>query len=329
MKTILFDSADLPGDERLRKECWVDTLSSGYVRLQADTTPDAPFTGQLRIAILGQTAVGQISGSVQTIARTATEIAAQNTDNAVLLVNAGSNQLLVGQKGKQVDCAMGSAVLIEQCEPSFIRLSPQDVCDFVAIQLPRQQLGLRDHDIENRFMKPVPASAPALALTRSYVDTLLRCADAEMTGVPRFASDHIVDLVLATAAPANAEWEQRYPDLRAVRLEMVQREIGRNFMAPDFSLTELARRLDVSPRYVQALLADAETSFTDEVTKRRLAQARDMLLSPRCIHMKILDIAYECGFPTIAHFHRIFRKHFGATPGEVRRRAATDRARRG
>ncbi|HEY4135493.1 MAG TPA: helix-turn-helix transcriptional regulator, partial [Alphaproteobacteria bacterium] len=80
----------------------------------------------------------------------------------------------------------------------------------------------------------------------------------------------------------------------------------------------LARRLDVTPRYVQLLLAEIETSFTDELTKRRLDRARETLASPHCFHKSIMDISQECGFSTISHFHRIFRRRFGVTPGEVR-----------
>jgi AraC-like DNA-binding protein len=321
MQTILFDSDNLPGDERLRRERWVDSLSSGYVRLHADAKPNVRFNGQLKIMLLGQAAIGRITGTVHTIARTATEIAAENTDNAVLLLNRGTNDMLVEQKHKGIACAVGAAVLIEQCEPSSIKMSPQHVCDFVAIQLPRQQLRGHDCSLEDRFMIPVAASTPALALARGYVDTLLKLSDTDEVDIPRFSADHIADLVAAAVAPENLFQEKQAPNLRVARFEMIRRELDRNFMMFDFSLTVLARRLAVSPRYVQALFSEAATSFTDEVTKRRLARAHDMLASPRHAHMSIMDIAHECGFPTVSHFHRMFRRRFKATPGDVRSKA--------
>ena len=125
MQTILFDSTDLPGNERLRRERWVNSLSSGYVRLRADAKPNVPFNGQLRIILLGQAAIGRISGTVQAIARRTTEIAIENTDNAVLLLNSGTDEMLVEQKGKSIACTAGAAMLIEQCEPSSIEVSAQ------------------------------------------------------------------------------------------------------------------------------------------------------------------------------------------------------------
>lgn len=324
MQRISFDSADLPGDERLRRDRWVDSLSSGYVRLRADARPNVPFDGQLKIMLLGQAAIGRIYGTVQTISRGAAEIAIENTDNAVLLLNSGTDEMLVEQSGKSVACTAGAAVLIEQCVPSTINVSAQHHCNFMAIQLPRQQLRGQTCNVEDRFMAPIPASASAPALAYAYVETLLKLSGAaEQADIPRFAADHIADLVVAAVALKTLHQETQAPSLRAARFETVRRELDRNFMMPGFSLTALARRLLVSPRYVQALFSEAGTSFTDELTTRRLMRAHEMLASPHYAHMKVMDVAYECGFPTVSHFHRIFRRHFDATPGEVRDRAIT------
>jgi AraC-like DNA-binding protein len=37
--------------------------------------------------------------------------------------------------------------------------------------------------------------------------------------------------------------------------------------------------------------------------------------------MSIIAIAHDCGFSTVSHFHRVFRRHFGTTPGEAREQA--------
>jgi len=228
---------------------------------------------------------------------------------------------LVEQAKKIVACSTGAAVLIEQSEPSTINISPQDDCDFVAIQLPRDQVRGHERRFENDFMRPIPASSSALALARAYVETLIQHTNERDIHVARFAADHIADLVSAAITPDGLGNEQQTLDLRAARFETIRRELDRRFMLPGFSLTALARRLGVSPRYVQALFAEAETSFTDELTKRRLERAHEMLVSPDYLHLNITEVAHECGFFTVSHFHRIFRRQFKATPGEVRSEA--------
>jgi len=321
VQTILFNSDDLPGEARLRKDRWIESLSSGYVRLRADAKPDAEFTGSLEIVRQGRAAIGRISGTVQTIARTPAEIAADNTDNAVLLLNTGAVAMQVEQRGKSVDCAAGSAVLIEQCEPSQIRVSPDHQCDFVAVQLSREHLRRQVRNIEDRFMNVTPAGSLSLALMHAYVDTLLQFS-RDNSSIPHFAIAHIADLIAAAMSPEPERLEAGSPAVREARFETVKQEIDRSFMQPGFSLTSLARRIGVSPRYIQMLLTEAETSFTDEVTRRRLDRAYEMFTSPRFAHLNVMDVAHECGFSTVSHFHRIFRRRFHATPGEIRDRSA-------
>jgi AraC-like DNA-binding protein len=318
MQTIRFDSNDLPGNEALRREQWVDLLSSGYVRLRADAKPDRVFDGQLRIMQLEHAAIGRISGTVETIARTSTEIAAENTDNVVLLLNRSRESMLVEQKGIRIECATNAAVLIEQCEASAIEIGKRDVCDFVAIQLPRQALRRRRHGAAAGFMALIPASASMLALTNTYVDALLAHHDPDAADTSWFAADHVADLIAATLAPQGIGAAHESSNLRAARFRAMLGEIDRHFMKPGFSLRTLARRFEVSPRQVQMLFAEAETSFTDEILRRRLALAYDMLRSPRNAHMSVIEIAHHCGFPTVSHFHRLFRRQFAATPGDVR-----------
>src|SRR6266568_2726376 len=111
LEKIVFNSADLPGNERLRKEKWVDTLSSGYVRLRADFVPGKQFKGELKIIMLKDASIGTLSGTVQNISRTAADVAIQNTDNVVLLFNIGSCVTRIEQEGNLVDCLSGEAVM--------------------------------------------------------------------------------------------------------------------------------------------------------------------------------------------------------------------------
>ena len=51
---------------------------------------------------------------------------------------------------------------------------------------------------------------------------------------------------------------------------------------------------------------------------KRLARTYRMLQDPRFTHMGISTIAYECGFGDITAFNRAFRRHYGASPSDVR-----------
>jgi len=56
---------------------------------------------------------------------------------------------------------------------------------------------------------------------------------------------------------------------------------------------------------------------TDVVNDARLAHAASRLTET---DDAILRIAFDCGFENVSHFYRLFRTHYGATPGQYRAR---------
>ena len=317
MEKIVFDSAKLPGDARQRAEQWIEALASGYVRLGADPVPGENFRGQLRIVKLPNCTIGTLGATVQSITRTLADVAIENTDNVVLLVNQGAQVIAIEQSGRSVECSPGAAVLIEQHRPSTIRLAAPSCC-IAAVQVPRDQIRRECPDYSERLLVPIVARSSVLQFTRAYIDFLLDTPDGNEPSLARLAADQVPGLVAAILNRNGTTRAGPLDSKQGGRGALVLRELDRYFAHPGFSLPMLARRVGVTPRHVQALLAERETSFTDELTRRRLDCARDMLMSPHQAHRSIIEISGECGFATVSHFHRIFRRAFGMTPGEMR-----------
>jgi AraC-like DNA-binding protein len=55
--------------------------------------------------------------------------------------------------------------------------------------------------------------------------------------------------------------------------------------------------------------------------RHRGLRARQLLGDPRCGHLTVSDIAYECGFSDLSYFNRAFRRRFEATPSDIRAEA--------
>lgn len=58
------------------------------------------------------------------------------------------------------------------------------------------------------------------------------------------------------------------------------------------------------------------TSPTKYINDIKLKYAKNMILHT---NMTVLDVAYECGFENMGYFHRLFKKKFGISPGEMRK----------
>jgi AraC-like DNA-binding protein len=119
---------------------------------------------------------------------------------------------------------------------------------------------------------------------------------------------------LAAGSGDNAEDLGR----KAARRRTILAEIARRFCDPEFDLTDAARGLGLSRRYIQRLLEGTGKSFTEHVLECRLQRVRAMLMDSRYQHVAIIDIALASGFSDVSHFNHMFRRRFGETPSSVR-----------
>ena len=111
-------------------------------------------------------------------------------------------------------------------------------------------------------------------------------------------------------------------DVRAARLAAILREIEIRSGDATLSAAAIARLHGITARYVHLLLEETGKSFTHHVLERRLEKAAALLRDPRWCNRKIADIAAEAGFTDLSYFNRTFRRHFGATPSDMREHAS-------
>jgi AraC-like DNA-binding protein len=106
----------------------------------------------------------------------------------------------------------------------------------------------------------------------------------------------------------------------------VLREIEQRSADPGLNAITVATQLGITPRYVHLLLEETGKSFARHVIERRLERVAALLHAPGKRHQKIAAIAAEAGFNDLTYFNRTFRRHFGATPTDVRLAAMREAA---
>ena len=188
------------------------------------------------------------------------------------------------------------------------------------ISLPRSSLPHLVTDADSLIALPFDPNQPALRLLQRYVEILL--GPDGIDDDPLLAAHvetTLLDLIaLALGAGRDAADMAAMRGLRAARLQAVLTEIKAGFADPAFAAHDVARRLGLSPRYIQDLLQESGASFSERVLELRLQKARAMLASLRYRHAQISQIAYACGFNQVPYFNRCFRRRFGAAPTEYR-----------
>jgi transcriptional regulator GlxA family with amidase domain len=93
-------------------------------------------------------------------------------------------------------------------------------------------------------------------------------------------------------------------------------EIDRHFGEPDFTARAAGAAVGLAERTVHDLLHETGVSFAERVLELRLQRALAMLESGTTL--RVSQVAYACGFGTVAHFNRSFRRRFGETPTAAR-----------
>jgi AraC family transcriptional activator of tynA and feaB len=95
-------------------------------------------------------------------------------------------------------------------------------------------------------------------------------------------------------------------------------DIEEHLADDDLAPAATARRLGVSVRWLHSLFAGHEHSYAATVRRLRLERARRDLRDPARRHLRVIDVAVDAGFGSVASFHRAFLREFGLTPAQSR-----------
>lgn len=170
-------------------------------------------------------------------------------------------------------------------------------------------------------VQALSARAPALELLTGYCEQLL-ALDEPSLPLARLCADQLRALVSHLCDPAR-EIARRAPfsGPKAARLHTVLQEIHRDFRDPLLSVSTVAGRLGLTPRYVQQLMDGTGASFSTYLRNLRIDEALRLLQDTGSAHLPISGIAFEVGFQDLSYFNRMFRRRTCRTPSQVRRQA--------
>jgi AraC-like DNA-binding protein len=164
--------------------------------------------------------------------------------------------------------------------------------------------------------RPIPCDSEAVRLLVGYA-AILRDDGMASEPLQTAAASHVYDLIaLALGDARDAKHSQG--SMRAARLAAIRADALANLAQVRLSPRLIARRHNVSERYVHLLFAETGETFGEFVAAARLARARELLLDPAHAASRIGDVAERVGYGDVSTFNRAFRRVYGATPSDVR-----------
>jgi AraC-like DNA-binding protein len=310
---LYFDTDALP--ERDRFPAFCEGMFRHIVGADIAKIGPAPFRGTLDVLRAGVARIANISVTAATISRHANHVSDGDDDVVIQLWQQGLAGLM---QGKHESCVKSrEALIIDNAMPA--RICTEGPSRFWALLIPRQRMIASRPEVTH-FAGAKVADQSAFQLLFSYLEEVVLEGLQEPQSAQLFGN-HLVELAALALGGAPRRLVEDDGGIRAARRSAILREIERRSGDQSLNAVVIAASLGVTPRYVHLLLEGTGRSFTHHVLERRLVKAAALLRDPRCRNRKIADIAAETGFTDLSYFNRAFRRHFGATPSDIREAA--------
>jgi AraC-like DNA-binding protein len=294
---------------------WRDGFGRQMFNLDFEPLSDAPFHASFEPMLDGMPAVRASFSPGLTVR--SNELAKDGRDDLGILIS-NSRHLQASQGGRELQLRAGEATLLRVSDPGMVG-APEDF-KFMSILVPRAELEQRVRGIGDHFAQTVPRRSKALLLLRSYIGCVEKHWPRASAEVRDAVRRHLTDLIVLAITAHDGIGESQASAVVAARTAAALDHIAAHFQDPGLSLAGVARRLGISPRYLQRILETSGTSFTERVYDLRLKKAFAQLTQAGDGPCRISDVAFEAGFSDISRFNRLFRSRFGDTPRGVRQR---------
>ncbi len=270
------------------------------------------------VPVVGDTRVIQFATTTDFWARSRAHVAQDEREDFIIGFDRSRTPQTLRQGTRELTLQRGSVMVHTNAVASETRTGG-DVSWLLATA-PRAQIVARVPDADNRIMTLLDGRLAAMRHLERYLEFLLSApALAGEPMVAAHASILMLDLmVLALGATGDEAELASTRGLRAARLHDVLALIERHYAEPAFSTDVVATSLGISRRYVNDLLSESGTGFTERLMELRLQKAQQMLADPARNRMKVSDIAFDCGFNEVSYFNRSFRARFGCSPTQAR-----------
>lgn len=308
---LSFSTDELRPQDRFDHWCEVRGKSLFGVTIELDRESRADFHGRFSATPIGDAILAKMSASSYRVSRTPADIARVSSNSlSIGLQIRGPGWMKI--KGDRVHSVREGDVTISHSNMMFAG-TPQrsDGFDFRTLKIPLNNdlaLGARTHDL---FPEPLMQGARLTRLIKATLSALEQ---------DPFQSSGEIESIARLALIARGRLAQGSPEGRAALrtgfLHAARDIMIRDLHRPDLTSATVAAELAISLRQVHVLFEPTGLSFARSLTAMRLKEARRLLgLTPA---RQVADIAYACGFDSIATFYRVFRSAYGMTPSDVR-----------
>jgi AraC-like DNA-binding protein len=308
---LVFTTDSFP--ERDRLAAFREEFAISFGGIEVSKLGEKKFEVSVHVHQVGSLSCAKFSASPTLFKRTSKLI--QDGDDSIFLLITRIGNLQVWQRDVRRDLLVGDVAFVCNGE----RRGGVVDGEGLAIQLPYASLTRLLPKNGGFTPGTLLRDAPHTKLLLGYINSFLDLPPSTDMAINDLISRHVIDLVALAIGPSGDAKEMiRQGGVRAARLRAIKADVEEGIGARDLSVSAVAKRHGVSPRYVQMLFEREGMTFSEFVLAERLARAHRLLVDSAHLGLKVSEIAYSVGFSDLSYFNRTFRLRFGMTPSDVR-----------
>lgn len=304
-----FDVRELPEDERF--PVWRESISVIFeVSLDPEDRQEA-FASQVTTCHFGPLLLSNAISQRQCLQRPPSLIARDGIDHFLVQVTCRGST--AGQCGRtRLDARPGDVFIIDLDQPLATRT---DAFDNLTLVVPRQLLRHYLPSPEKLHGRLLRRESPLARLLSEHLHALWNAAPASTPQEAQAMAEGVAALVASyfsqTFPPEDS------PPIQAATASAIRQYIASHLTDAQLTPDRLAARFQVSRSQVYRMF-EPFGGVARYVRDQRLKWCLAELSKPASRYSRIVDIAMAAGFTDEAHFCRLFRQAFGASPGEIR-----------
>ncbi len=315
---IRFDTDDIAPQDRFDhwREVRGRSLFGVTIELPSERRP--AFSGFFRAHAVGSAIASEMRASAYHVSRTEADIGRIAGDSLCIALQVKGGGLLRSGRDHTDIVREGDLVVTHSDLPHQGLPGSHESFHCLMLKIPlddRLTLGQPAHDLfATRYLERPVFARPFRALFNALVADGSKLADpaGEVSGLARLALAARGRLSVALPEVRAA----LRAGLRYAALEILQRDRRRWEVTP----AAVAAELGISLRQLHLVFEGAEQTFARTLAGLRLEDARALLLQDPAL--PVTEVAYACGFESLATFYRLFGAQFGLAPGELREQAS-------
>lgn len=300
------------GQLRTRSACrWKAGVHENFLPLEVSVGRGTAFHAALRARGLGGAQLAVVDADAHRVMRT--RALADRSEHGYLKLFwqiAGASR--VEQAGRSSELRPGAWTFYDTARPYSIDIG--DASRFAVMLLPFERCGDWNAVLANGLGQAFGSSGMSRAA--------LGCALTALNDPDGYDAQSAEAMVTSIAGLmlAAARREKGAAHSASVHLLRAHRYIASHLDDPQLTPDGVAAALGVSRRTLYSWFEPLGQSPCVFIQRTRLDRCRSALLDPASRGTTITRIAFDHGFSDMAHFSRLFKGAFGASPREYRKR---------